>query len=1548
MRESIDRDRILEMVMNHEMEVEDAFQQINQMLENAQDRSESLLLCESVWREKKLTTTKDIINDDILIFTNDDVFAKQLSNAEITTGACIFVTKDKQYQKADTNHYQIRCDCAEDYQRLLSDVENDGRSIRTILSTWAATSNSLQEQLNEGIYSMFLLCKNVLSQIKNREIKFLYLYHDTEQNHAVVSSVASFLKSIRLEQPKFVARCIQLPDKDTFDLKQEEDEIIEIIRQELNSEDSFTEIGYRNHLRSVRIFHLNEETQSSVDATAFQTEGVYLITGGSGKLALLLSRYLGKKYHARIILIGRRELKHFEEKSINELQDQGFQIDYRICNITKKDAVLELMHQVKEVYGTIHGIFHAAGTLKDAFIYQKKKEELDAVFEAKIFGTDVLIDCAKQKNIEFVVLFSSISAMIGNIGQCDYAYANAVMNGYAEVASKESACRVVSINWPLWEDGGMQINEQAREAMKRTYGFVPLMTEDGMVALEKAMQQKSPVITVFYGDLEEIKEKLNIDTVVEKKEVPKKQKNTARTKVRPKEFYKEQTVEYLKKVLTKVTKIQEEDIDEKESFEYYGLDSITAMSIGDELESEFGELSKTLLFEYQNLNELADYFIENYQDVLNRIFSVEDERKDSQDPIETPEDDLGKVEINETKGFVDTYETMAAQLSASQVQEISTVQMEEDEDIAIIGLSGQYPGAENLDEFWENLRNGVDSITLIPRERWHYEDYYAKEKGKFGTTNCKWGGFLKDVDKFDPLFFNISPNEACLMDPQERLFLETAWHAIEDAGYSRRYLNTNHVGVFVGVMYGQYQLLPAMLNGHNLGHTSIYASIANRVSYYFNLSGPSIAMDTMCSSSLTSIHMACNSIRNKECELAIAGGVNVTIHPDKYVFLSQGNFTSEQGCCRSFGEGGDGYVPSEGVGAVLLKPFKKAVEDHDHIYAIIKGSSLNHGGKTSGYTVPNPTAQGVVINDALKRSKMDPQTISYIEAHGTGTSLGDPIEIRGLMNSIGQSTTQKQFCAIGSVKSNIGHAESAAGIAGITKILLQMQYHQLVPSIHSEVINSKINFAQTPFYVEHTLEDWKETSHPRRAGISSFGAGGANAHILFEEFRPEQTKVEKESDVLIVLSAKSKEQLREYAGNLKHSICYQMERGKKFFLTDIAYTLQVGREEMMYRMAVVVDSLEQLLEVFEAYAKGEDTKVFVYEEKISRNNKQALTNAEAQQKVEEAMNHQDLTQLARLWLMGIEIDWMDLYQEKKPYHISLAGYPFKKDRYWIPEGENAMVRLGVLHPLVHRNQSTLCGVKYQTDLNRNLPFYMDETYIQNNEQSILLSILLETAKIATENKVTRITAIENAKEEMEWSKDTTVNIQLAFEDETLLETITGSESGCIYASCVLDTQEAFDLNKQSWEKEYLQNRCKLEEDTTEWAEGMSYKAYQDDRMTLIEIVGELENTPRYHSLPLIFDLIWFMLSEKKDCKIRMDEIRTFQEVEEIHTVVMNRMKNGLVDVYCMNQDSKIVLALLGCTPDEGDFNGALLEILKQVENDELDVSFAESLINDLL
>ena len=276
---------------------------------------------------------------------------------------------------------------------------------------------------------------------------------------------------------------------------------------------------------------------------------------------------------------------------------------------------------------------------------------------------------------------------------------------------------------------------------------------------------------------------------------------------------------------------------------------------------------------------------------------------------------------------------------------------------------------------------------------------------------------------------------------------------------------------------------------------------------FFNLNGPSIALDTMCSSGLTALHLACQSIRSGDCEAAIVGATNLSLHENKYLLLSQGNFLSKDGKCKSFGKGGNGYVPGEGVGALLIKSKTKAIEDHDYIYAKVLSSSINHGGKTNGYTVPNPVAQGALISETLRKAKVPAESISYVEAHGTGTALGDPIEISGLVRGFKYNVTE--ICPIGSVKSNIGHLEAASGIAALIKVVLMLKNKKLVPSIHSETLNENLNLSETPFYIQHKYEDWiptykltegRKTYYPRRAGISSFGAGGPNSHVIIEEY----------------------------------------------------------------------------------------------------------------------------------------------------------------------------------------------------------------------------------------------------------------------------------------------------------------------------------------------------------------------------------------------------------------------------------------------------------------
>jgi 3-oxoacyl-(acyl-carrier-protein) synthase/acyl carrier protein len=639
-----------------------------------------------------------------------------------------------------------------------------------------------------------------------------------------------------------------------------------------------------------------------------------------------------------------------------------------------------------------------------------------------------------------------------------------------------------------------------------------------------------------------------------------------------------------------------------------------------------------------------------------------------------------------------SFEIPAAICAAkAKVKTANTVVQEEKPpalDIAIIGVAGRYPQAYDVEKFWEILQKGKDCITEIPKERWDWHDYYTEDRTKPGHIYSKWGGFIDDVDRFDPMFFNISPREAEMLDPQERLFLEHCWKGLEDAGYTREKLQNiedpctlGQVGVYVGVMSQEYPLFAAEANnrGQQFGLNAGIAAIANRVSYFFDSHGPSIAIDTMCSSSLTCIYMACQALKDKDINVALVGGVNVTIHPNKYLLLSQGQFISSKGHCESFGEGGDGYIPGEGVGVLVLKRLADAKRDNDNIHAVIKGVAINHGGRASGFTVPNQKAQSRVVASALKVAQINPRIISYLEAHGTGTFLGDPIEIIGLTKAFRDYTKDNQYCAIGSAKSNIGHCESAAGIAGITKVLLQLKHRQLVPSLHSKTLNPNIDFASTPFLVQQELVEWKrpvvtingETrEYPRIAGVSSFGAGGSNAHVVIEEYIQDQEKnemiVTAKNPVIFVLSARNEDRLKEQARQLLAAIRTQQFSDRD--LVDMAYTLQVGREAMEERLAMTAVTIQELEKKLQGYLDGRDTieKFFRGQVKSNKDTLAIFTADEDLQKAIEAwIVKGKYVKLLDLWVKGLSFDWNKLYNNRKPQRITLPTYPFARERYWI-------------------------------------------------------------------------------------------------------------------------------------------------------------------------------------------------------------------------------------------------------------------------------------------
>ncbi|HEY0794068.1 MAG TPA: beta-ketoacyl synthase N-terminal-like domain-containing protein, partial [Chthoniobacterales bacterium] len=961
-------------------------------------------------------------------------------------------------------------------------------------------------------------------------------------------------------------------------------------------------------------------------------------------------------------------------------------------DVTRREDVAGCVRLVKQRHGALHGIFHAAGITRDGLLRRKNWTDVSLVLGPKVHGAVLLDEATAEEPLDFFVLFSSVASMGGNIGQGDYAYANGFLDAFAEARENLRARGLrrgltVSINWPLWAGGGLKPPPELLEL--KTRGMAPLETAVGLQIFETALRSGEPRIAGLL---------LTPDAAAP--ESPAAQGSTPPSATMGVGL--EQVLTFLKSRFSDLTKIPADRLQPSEPLERYGIDSILVLSFTVVLEQDFGSLSKTLLFEHQTLESLARYFLAEHTLRLAALFG---------DPSATPV-------INSPLVTVDPPLSTPADSGIRSGEGTFPV-----EGIAIVGLFGRFPMAGNPDEFWDNLISGRDCITEVPEDRWDYRAYFEPKPSPPGKTYNRWGGFLKDVDKFDPAFFRIPPKEAEFMDPQERLFLETVWRTLEDAGYRKSALRQKPVGVFVGIMYGQYQLLGLERSrpGQMLSLNASYASIANRVSYFFDWTGPSLALDSMCSSSLTAIHLACASLAKGESEYAIAGGVNLLLHPSRDVGLAQGGFAAADGRCKSFGAGGDGYVPGEGVAAVLLKPLSRAVAAGDHVYAVIKATSINHGGKTNGYTVPNPNAQAALIADSLRKAAIDPRTITCVEAHGTGTSLGDPIEVTGLTQAFQlalgpDQTLPRHFCALGSVKSNIGHLEAAAGVAGLVKVLLQLQHCTLVPSLHARPLNPHIVFADSPFAVQHEAAPWHEPTFeqggktitcPRRAGISSFGAGGANAHVIIEEFSgpPPAGMPSDDGPVLLVLSAANSERLSEVARSLlvwvtKVSGTQNARPG----LREIAYTLQVGREGLEERVAFTVSSWADLSERLATFADTDRRTGFIQgNARLERGTSAAIMEGEeGRQFLQNLIRNGQLVRLARLWVGGVEIPWEDVWAGQRVRRVSLPGYPFSRERYWVPadwrpEPAN-LVSQPRLHPLLHRNESTLRTQVYRSTL----------------------------------------------------------------------------------------------------------------------------------------------------------------------------------------------------------------------------------------------------------
>ncbi|WP_099037849.1 type I polyketide synthase [Mycobacterium neglectum] len=900
-------------------------------------------------------------------------------------------------------------------------------------------------------------------------------------------------------------------------------------------------------------------------------DATYLVTGGLGSLGLEIAGYLAAHGARHLVLTSRRSPSDAVQRRIDALSAQHG-TDFRVIA-----ADVANPHDVARLFGTMQaelpplaGIVHAAGENSTTPLSSLDDAEVERVFAGKVWGAWHLSEVSRGMHLDFFLSTSSISSVWGSFGQSAYSAANAFLDGLAWRQRKEGV-RGLSVNFGPWSAG--MADEDARAQLDRR-GVRTLPPADALAGMADLMasssSQETAQAVVARVDwarflpiylqmgprsfLAELAREVP-DSAPSSSGSPETTRLVEQLTLAPVQQRKKLVLEHLRNTVAEVTLIDAAEIREEAGFFDLGMDSLMAVELRRRLEHAVGkQLPATLAMDYPGLTDMADYLLR---------------------------DVLGLTE-------------QAAARPVVQPASMTTTSV--DEPIAIIGVACRFPGSPDPDAFWELLSEGVDAIREIPDDRFDIDEFYDPDQATPGKIYTRCGGYLEEIGGFDPEFFGISPREALWMDPQQRLMLEIAWEGLERAGYAPTSLRGSRSGVFVGVAANEYsQLLSTdsvdTIEAHFITGNALNA-ISGRVAFALGLEGPAVAVDTACSSSLVAVHQACQALHSGDCDLALAGGVNVLLSPTSIIAASRARMLSPDGRCKTFDAAADGYVRSEGCGILVLKRLSDAQRDGDRVRAVIRSSAVNQDGASSGLTVPNGGAQQRLISAALARAGFSGSDIDYLEAHGTGTALGDPIEVQAAAAVYGAGRDPNRPLLMGSVKTNIGHLESAAGIAGLVKVVLSLENEVLPQNLHFENPSPHIPWDSLAVRVVDTPTPWLTNGRPRRAGVSSFGFTGTNAHVLIEEAPATADECSREEDPtadgvgecpahdvaatasVLPLSARSSQGLvavaRRYGAWL--------DANPDVDIADVCSTAGVGRSHFEHRAALVVSSVREASE----------------------------------------------------------------------------------------------------------------------------------------------------------------------------------------------------------------------------------------------------------------------------------------------------------------------------------------------------------------------------------
>ncbi|MGY0063720.1 SDR family NAD(P)-dependent oxidoreductase [Streptomyces sp. LZ34] len=1191
------------------------------------------------------------------------------------------------YRRLAADRYEVGGDLAEAYRALLRAVTDDHGPIDVVAHLWATEHREGQDLLRDPDPLRDLL--RIIAREGGPEGRapgriVLGGTFTDDLERCALESWLGFERSVGLVVPGTSLTVLCLDGTTPH-----APELPDVLAGELRAEEPVGALhtGGRRYVQRVRPATLQP---SSPEPDPLRHGGTYLITGGAGGLGTVFATWLARAYQARLVLLGRRPADAAavrERLAALEAAGAGGTL-YCQADVCDAAALTAAVGTAAARFGRIDGVFHAAGVEQHGSIANRDAVTFARVLGPKVAGTVNLENALAQaltgpgRAPDFVCYFSSSAAVLGDFGSCDYAVGNRFQVGYARhLAQRDPAGpKRLAISWPMWRSDGMNFADaDTADFYLRSSGQRYLEPAEGTGLFRRLVTQPDASYLVLAGQGERIRAALRAAPGRPTRPRPEPRPGTA-TADPAQELRRE-----LNDIVSQILRLPVDKLASDENLRDFGFDSITLVEfagvLSERLEVDF---TPDLFFSYPTLHTLHEFLLGRHHTHLADRYRA----PSATAPPEAPAPDRRPAPAHARRGArLRTRREDASRFATARPRpdrrDTPPTPASSDERFAIIGMSGRFPAAHTVEELWALLAEGRSAIGPVPRER---HEWWADGKERRI-------GWLPGIAEFDPLFFEIAPSEAATMDPRQRLLLEEMWKALEDAGCAREQLATEKVGVFVGVEEGDYRLLAATEEGITSNHNAVLAA---RLSYFLNLTGPGIAINTACSSGLVALHEACLSLRHGDCDTAIVASANLMATPREFDAMVGAGMLSPQGVCRAFDRRADGMVPGEAVAAIVLKRRGRAERDGHRVYADILATGINNDGRTNGITAPSGHAQTRLLQEVYQRAGISPDSLGHLVTHGTGTRLGDPVEINALAEAFRPHTARTGFCALTSTKPNVGHALAASGLVSLIGLVLGMRHETIPPSINCEEISDFVNWADSPFYVNHQPRPWPEDGGlPRRGAVSAFGFSGTNAHVVVESrdtARGDLARLGAQPAPpwhLLVCSARTEAALTRQLRRLADHLAALPGDAGPGLMASVSHTLIAGRHHFARRCAVVVRDREQAVAALLRAADGQDGPEVVRGTVPREYPLDAAGTRALRELVAEAADGQErelLTELARSYCRGHEpAAFAGLWGDTPPERMSLPPYAFDNAEYWVSAGgADAAARL---HPLVHRNVS---------------------------------------------------------------------------------------------------------------------------------------------------------------------------------------------------------------------------------------------------------------------